>query len=471
MWFATGIVMVYHRMPEVTERERLGRLEALDVSRLAVAPAEAAAVAEAGGRPFRLAMLQGRPVYRFGTTTVFADNGRPIESLSPPDVLRAAAEFAGVAVPPAAYDTFLTEPDQWTLQSRTYLPLHRVAVGDAEDTHIYVSDRSGEIVMRTTRSGRFWGYAGAVLHWLYFTPFRVHSELWAQTIIWLSVAGCVLTLSGLLWGLLRFSPGRRHRPRGRRLTRSPYTGLLRWHHYAGLLFGFFSFTWILSGGLSMDPWSWHPGTSPTVEQRAGVTLGPLSLEGIGAGSVRAGIAALAQAGPVKEVSVVRFRGEEYLVGRIGPAGEGRRSVSARDPAGGAFERFPDPDLIDAVVAAMPDIGMRDMTWLDAYDDYYYDRTGQASLPVLRITYADPRETALYFDPSRGEIVRKEERLTRINRWLYHGLHSLDFPFLYRRPLWDVVVIVLSLGGIFLAATTVWPGLKRVGRHARNVVGR
>ena len=56
-------------------------------------------------------------------------------------------------------------------------------------------------------------------------------------------------------------------------------------------------------------------------------------------------------------------------------------------------------------------------------------------------------TWLYFDPRHGTIARKEERLTRLNRWLYHGFHSFDFPFLYyRRPLWDIVVIVLSIGG-------------------------
>ena len=46
----------------------------------------------------------------------------------------------------------------------------------------------------------------------------------------------------------------------------------------------------------------------------------------------------------------------------------------------------------------------------------------------------------------------------------NGLHSLDFPFLYgSRPLWDVLVIVLSLGGIVLSASTLWPGWKRLAR--------
>jgi hypothetical protein len=86
------------------------------------------------------------------------------------------------------------------------------------------------------------------------------------------------------------------------------------------------------------------------------------------------------------------------------------------------------------------------------------------LPVLRVRFADPHETWLYLDPTQGRIVRKEERLTRLNRWLYRGLHSLDFPGFYeRRPLWDVVMIVLGLGGLVLAGTTLLPGWKRVGR--------
>jgi hypothetical protein len=71
------------------------------------------------------------------------------------------------------------------------------------------------------------------------------------------------------------------------------------------------------------------------------------------------------------------------------------------------------------------------------------------------------------NPSRGTIARKEQRLTRVNRWLYHGLHSLDFPFLYyRRPLWDIVVILLSLGGLVLSVTTVAPAYHRVRRLTR-----
>ena len=82
------------------------------------------------------------------------------------------------------------------------------------------------------------------------------------------------------------------------------------------------------------------------------------------------------------------------------------------------------------------------------------------------TLADPPRTWLYLDPARGAIVRKEERLSRVNRWLYHGFHSLDFPFLYwRRPLWDVVMIVLSVGGLTSALTSMLPAWRRLRRLA------
>jgi hypothetical protein len=60
---------------------------------------------------------------------------------------------------------------------------------------------------------------------------------------------------------------------------------------------------------------------------------------------------------------------------------------------------------------------------------------------------------------------------RLNRWLYHGLHSLDFPFLYtRRPLWDLVVIVLSLGGIAISVTSAPQAWRRLRRHATSLSG-
>ena len=51
---------------------------------------------------------------------------------------------------------------------------------------------------------------------------------------------------------------------------SPYPGWLRWHHYAGLLFGVVTFTWTFSGLLSMDPFPQLDTGGATPAQRTAV---------------------------------------------------------------------------------------------------------------------------------------------------------------------------------------------------------
>ena len=358
------------------------------------------------------------------------------------------------------YDTRLEDADQWTFGVRGQMPLHRISTGDAAGTSLYVAERSGEVVMKTTASGRRWGFLGAVLHWIYFTPFRRHAALWTQTIIWTSIAGAAMSIAGLLWGIWRYSPLRRYRLK-RQSRRSPYAGLMQWHHYAGLIFGITTITWLFSGLLSMEPWDWTPGTAATREQRDGVSHGPLRTGDIALNTLKQAIAAYGT-DPPKEIEVVRFRGRYFLRARAG-------IVSFDAPFRGPDTTLHADEMLAAAREAMPGAAVEGVFWMDHYDSYYYDRDGRLSLPVLRVRYSDPQHTWLYLDPRRGAIVRKEERLTRINRWIYHGLHSFDFPFLYyHRPLWDIVVIVLSLGGMVLSATTMLPAWRRVRRRARAI---
>ena len=67
----------------------------------------------------------------------------------------------------------------------------------------------------------------------------------------------------------------------------------------------------------------------------------------------------------------------------------------------------------------------------------------------------PTGLLFYFDLRNGAIGESYGPAERWDRWLYNGLHSLDFPLLYRtRPIWDLLVIAFMLGGIALSAT-VW----------------
>jgi len=447
-WFASGIVMIYVRMPEVSASDRDASRARLDFSAARVAPADVTRRLAERPTELQLAMLDGRPVYRAtsrrGTSTIFADTGEPLLPLTADQALAAARAFLRRPGKTFRYDMLVTEPDQWTLQIRALLPLHRILAGDDADTIIYVSDRTGEVEMQTTARERRWAYAGPVLHWLYFTPLRRQSGVWAQTIIWLAIAGCVMTVSGLAWGITV-------------ARRSPYRGIMRWHHYAGLIFGATTCTWIFSGLLSMDPWDWHPSTAPTIEQRDAVAGGPLRLDAVTADAVRRAVDTAGSTAEVKALDVVQFQHEVFLAA---PA----RLISVVSPHQRELSEFDDRRLTAAAATALPGVAIAEASRLSAYDSYYYDRDNALPLPVLRVRFADPRRTWLYLDPRRGAIVRKEERLSRVNRWLYHGLHSLDFPFLYAlRPLWDVVMIALSLGGLTSALTSLLPAWRRVRR--------
>ena len=437
VWFASGIVMMYARMPELSRSERRAHQPPLALAAVQVSPVRAALglIPES----FRIQTLLGRPVFRIvsrgETMTMFADTGERFGGLTVDQAVDEARRFAPAQAAAARYIGRLVEPDQWTLESRGMLPLHHVALGDAAGTELYLSERTGEVVLSTDARERRAAYAGAVLHWLYFTPLRRNGALWAQVVIGLSLAGSAMCLLGLVWGWFGVS-ARYH---------SPYRGWMRWHHYSGLAFGFVTFTWVFSGLLSMDPWDWHPTTTPARAQRDAFSGGALRLDRVQLGALTAP--------ELKEIEVGQFDAQPFLV-------FDGRAEGAREPDA----------LLAAARRAMPGAGVADAVWLARYDAYYYDRNRELPLPVLRVRFEDPSRTWLYIDPRRGTPVRQEVRLTRLNRWIYHGLHSLDFPgFYYKRPLWDLVVILLSVGGLASIVTAAVPAWRRLRRTARRLL--
>jgi hypothetical protein len=482
LWFASGIAMLWARMPGLDPAEALRRRATLDLDSARVDPGEAARVCECAPAALRITMLGDRPVYRFASeraaVTVFADDGRRLEPVDRDEALRLARVLYPEHASTARYDCRLESSDQWTLENSGSLPLHRIMLGDAGDTWVYLAETSGELVMSATRSARRRAYVSAVPHWLYFTPLRRTGPLWGQLVIWVSLAGCVLAASGLVWGVwqtLRARVGPGSAGGDRAILASPYRGLMRWHHYAGLVFGLFTFTWVLSGGLSMDPFDWHSPTEPTADQTAAVAGGSPRFDDLTLERLRAAFAAVAtkSTSSVKALVWVGFRGEPYLVALSATEMPPREIVTsivpAHHPERGVFPRFDRDDLEAAARAALPAAAATDSTWLEQHDDYYYDLHGPAPLPVLRVRFDDPARTWLYLDPSTGTIVRREDRSSRLNRWIYHGLHSFDFPFLARRrAVRDTLAVLLSLGGLLVALTSMADGWRRVARHLRRV---
>ena len=494
VWFASGIVMMYTGdMPRLTPELRLERLPPVDFDRIELAPVAAARRAYLSPIPRRASLLtvMDRPAYRFDGVTVFADTGERLDEVGPAAAAAVASRFTRVSADAVQYVGTLTEPDQWTLVERSRLPLHRLVIDDEAGTELYVSPRTAEVVMLTTRRSRALAWLGAIPHWFYFTALRANQPLWYDVVVWTSTLGCLLAVLGLVLGVTQFrwrGPRVDARSAGGLVARIPYAGWMRWHYLTGVFFGLATLTWVFSGLLSMEPYAWTTARGLDVPRDA-LAGGRVDLARFPAWEARAW-ERVAGGRAVKEIELLRIEDDPYYAVQVGAgpvdaaqarAAHARRTHVSEEgrPASGPLlvaadtlarrtQPFSVESLLARLTAAVPGVPVIDSELLAEYDGYYYargySRSRQAPLPVLRVKFGDPMETWVYVDPALGRVVANEHRLTRVERWLFNGLHSLDFAFWYdRRPLWDIGVIALSLGGLASSGIGLWLGCGRMRR--------
>jgi len=467
IWFPSSLVMMYWDFPSVTAADRLERSLTLDPVSVQVVPIDAAAKAGIETpEQVRLNTFDGRPVYRFPSgrdeTIVYADTGQERVDVSKEMVDRIASAWSGQALGTARVDP-VDDVDQWTIQSRLpdLKPLWKYSWPDGQE--VYASQASGEVVQYTTTASRWAAYFGAIPHWLYFTPLRKHGPQWSQIVIWTSGIGTVAALLGIVIGVWMYSPAKRYRNAGAP-TSIPYRGQKRWHTIFGLIFGLGAATWAFSGMLSMDPF-------PTRTGGPGRGTGgaiPQALRG------RFDLARFADKHPaealrqladlkVKELELGWFAGEPAYLATL--AGGDTRIVPVHGEPLFEFDR---QRIIDVVTTAAKSSGGADVRLVNQYDMYYLDRRRERPLPVILAQVHDVDHTRYYIDPKTARIVGAYSSRNWMNRWLYHGLHSLDFPWLYNhRPLWDVVVITFMVGGTALCVTSLVLAWRVLGRTLRR----
>ena len=94
------------------------------------------------------------------------------------------------------------------------------------------------------------------------------------------------------------------------------------------------------------------------------------------------------------------------------------------------------------------------------------------LPVLFVQLKDPQRSSFYIDPRTARVVGSYSSGRWPERWLYHGLHSINLPWLYNhRPAWDMVVLLLMLGGVSLSVTSVAIGWRFIARKVYSITER
>ena len=467
LWFPSGIGIMYWEFPSVEAADRLARSPALDPSTIRLSPAEAYVIAGLSLPPsqVRLNTFAGRPIYRFRTeresSMVYADTGARQTGVMNDLADRIAASWVGQPAGAARRET-LDDADQWTVQRSFRVDPTLLKYSWPNGEQVYVSPTSGEVVQYTTAASRLGAYLGPIPHWIYFTPLRKHQLVWDRLITWSSGIGTIAALLGLVVGLWMYSPAKAYRYDGAP-ARIPYPGQKRWHMVFGLIFGLGAVTWAFSGMLSMDPF-------PALRQRPRADIpralrSPLELPAFAARDPREALAQL-PALSVKELELTAVAGEPVYLATL--ARGDTRIVPVSGPPRQEFDRQSIIRLIDS--ASQPG-GLAGARVIDRYDAYYLDRHKQRPLPVILARLNDAEHSRFYIDPKTARVVGSYSSRTWMSRWLYHGLHSLDFPWLYDyRPLWDIVVITFMLGGTALCVTSLILAWRVLGSYLRSPQG-
>lgn len=503
LWFLSGMVMMYVGHPKLTWQERLEHLSPLEASQPLLSPADAFRQAGIHGTvtDLRLANARaGQPVY---IAQVRPDSKPAPDAPRPEPHLVALDARTGALLPPTDPATALASAQAYLEQGEPshpssssappassprqpsataqgapgkplyqgitaedahthskamdlHRPLHKVLLPDADQTLLYISGTTGEVVRDAPRLERGFNYLGAWLHWLYL--FRDTAIDWTELIIWLSVIGIVSVISGFLSGIIRWRFSRPYRSG----SRSPFApGALRWHHILGLIFALTTFTWIFSGLMSMNPWDIFEADDSIIDARR---ISSPDIQPSHATATPQALLASATT-PVRELQWHTLLGKTRVKAirtHEVPPGSADQPVLLSARTGKPYNLEPER-LRSALFTLQPGYPPR-IDILRQDDFYYYSRAEHTMgggrkphpLPIWRVRYDDPNQTWLHIDPTTGQVLNEMDSYQRAERWLFALLHSWDWlPLLQNRPLWDIFMLVLAAGGLALSATGIW----------------
>jgi hypothetical protein len=436
-WFASGSVMLFARYPELSERERLLRAPPIPAGSDVRLPAELRAFIDGGGlgdgTRLRLSLLENAATWSFVAppSSRKAWRAGASQPIAPLDSARARAEVERRYRRQARVLEVLSAPDQWTVgrSDRADFPLYRVALDDADGTQIYLAASTGEAVQLTRRSERFWCWLGAIPHWMYPALLRRSFTTWRGLVWLLAGLGFTVACSGLAAGVHAAVVRRR---RAQPVARDPY---LRWHQSIGLGFGALACAWLASGAMSLDPITFGRGepSSRELAQLYGQARAATD------STIASAFARCSAWRPLRELELAALGGKLFALCSAAP--NDTRVVNLSDP------RLQLHSALSASDLRLP-------AQLRGEPDAYYYATHAApplALPYLYVALAGPDHTAFYVDPKRARVALSVTRDTRAKRWLFHALHSWDYPLLYTRPvLWRAWMLACMLAGLALS---------------------
>ncbi len=471
LWFVSGMVMLFIGYPKLTPGERLAALPVLEGARVLQGLPVLPDAVQAEPESVALTTLRGEPAYvvRSGAN-VGAWSAVTSHALLPVSTQRAELSAAAFAAGPAFPGAVRVDEDRWT-HSRgldAHRPLYKVEVGGHQPGSLYVSSRTGEVVLDAPYHQQRWNYVGAWLHWLYFLRMQSVDPVWTWVVIVLSALCTVAAISGIVVGVWRW----RFRGSYRSGAKTPYVEpWMRWHHLVGLMACAFVFTWIFSGLMSMNPLQVFSTTAGAVD--AARYRGATVALDTAVAQPQALLAAASKEGfaPV-EIQWRRIGGELFAVLLDGQGGT--RIVSQAEGQLRVAQTLPTAWL-QQHAQEMSSAPLRGFSILRTPDAYFYPRAPEAMngaavrrFPVAVADFGDAHATRVYFDLATGDPLLTLGHRERVGRWLFYFLHSWDLPGMLRQGNTRLgVLLLLSMAGAGLCATGVVIGYRRLRMKFRR----
>jgi uncharacterized iron-regulated membrane protein len=453
MWFFSGAILLFQPFPSLARAEQIALTPAVSAAGVAVPAAAAAAYAGDELKRIRIIERIAAPAWivdtSAGPAAVDARTGQPLAPLTAEEVRSVVAQAVAIEPDAVAGPIYY---DQWIVHNRfdPYRPFFRVRVGDAQKTELYVSATTGEILQKTTSSERIWNWAGAVLHWVYFTPLRSSFTAWDQTVWWLSLVATLVAVAGTTLGVLRTLAVRRAGRPGLTYFQPVW---LKYHHLLGLFAAIFVLIWITSGWLSMD--------HGRIFSRGTASVDELSrFEGIPLASAAGQIdlSALRALPRAKEISVAAVGGEALIV--VSGADDGHALF---DASGRPIDTSSRTALFRrGLAAAWPGARISGGDHVSSADLY----AAAEGMPpsAVRFEVEGREKFDVYINADDGRILTVMDRSRASYAWVYYALHTFKFPGLIERPMVRKALVLapLTLGFLF-SLTGVVIGVQRLRR--------
>lgn len=463
MWFVTGMILVYHPYPRISEKMINARMETIGNASL---PDVTSIVARTDGKLEALSIrqFQGQTLFEVKAgkkkQTVVADTlqDQQVKSVTFATVEAEALKWCDAPV--LRVDT-LHEREQWVLYSRydRAMPLYKFYFDDEQKTELFISGKDGSPQQVTSRKERFWAWIGAIPHKLYFPYIRKDVDRWKAWIVASGTICLVAALSGFLLGICLLV--NRYRQKNR--LEIPYKrGWKRWHYVSGLVFGVFLIWWAISGIFSMSrvpQW--------LVPTKAEFSFNKTRLWGKGMMPLEAyqlDYRKLQEFYPeLKVVEWVRFA-----------------DIPAYRVIEGENERYIDASGTEIVPMNVPKKTIEDgfrkihgedakmtITLLESYDNYYLNFRRTMELPVYKVELDDEDHNLYYVNPRDGYI-RYLNKNKIVDKWLFSAIHYLNIGWLVNRSaLWTFCLWFLCIGCGFVCLTGVVLGVKSLCRNRQK----